>query len=127
MAGGFGEMSWWPRRRLLLYPVLGAALGSLLAALYGEPSQWVTRSGLLLDIAGLLQLEVSGWLTSSLEVYSADERYPYGPPSSFTRHEGIIDDPDRPIRAWLQMFGDVTTGLYLIVAGCVLQLGATWL
>ena len=122
-------MGWWSHRRLLLFPLLLVSAACLATAAFDNPSGWVTRSGLLLDIAGLLQLEVSAWLNSSLEVYGDEALYPNGPPSSFTRQEGIIDDPDTPIRNWIahRLFGEPRLGLMLIIIGCALQLGATFL
>jgi hypothetical protein len=121
-------MAWWKHRRLLLYPLLVAAVGAVIAAFFGSTGMWLTRAGLLLDIAGILQLEVSNWLNDSLDVYGDEEAYPNGPPSSFTRQEGIIDDPDAPLATrWkIILFGDLRTGLYLILAGCALQLAGTW-
>lgn len=121
-------MGWWKHRRLLLYPLLLAAVGAVVAAFFGSTATWLTRAGLLLDIAGILQLEVSNWLNNALDVYGDAEKYPCGPPSSFTRQESIIDDPDAPwaTRWKIALFGDMRMGLYLILAGCVLQLVGTW-
>ena len=106
-------MRWWEHRRHLLYPLLLGAGASVVFAFFGDADKWLTRAGLLLDIAGLLQLEVSNWLSTALHIYGDDELYPNGPPSSFTRQEGIIDDPDAPIATqWkIIMFGDMRTGL----------------
>lgn len=122
-------MALWQHRRLLLYPLLLLVATSIGLAFVQDSALWINRAGLLLDIAGILQLEVSGWLNSALDVYGDEERYPYGPPSSFTRHEGIIDDPDAPVKTWIKirLFGDVQTGLYLILAGCAVQLLSTFL
>lgn len=60
-------------RQRLLYPLLLGSVACMVAAAFSNPSGWVTRAGLLLDIAGLLQLEVSGWLSSSLEMNGDEE------------------------------------------------------
>jgi hypothetical protein len=61
-----------------------------------------------------------------MELYADGKLYPYGPPSSFTRE--VIDDPDRPVRTWItnRIFWTPSTGLYLIIAGCVIQIAAVW-
>lgn len=88
-------------------------------------SKALAASGLLFDIAGIIQLEISGLFDSILEEYGDVKKYPYGPPSSVTRE--IIDDPDSlltPIKNWL--FYNRKTGFRLIVLGFIFQFSGTW-
>lgn len=88
---------------------------------------WLSSAGLLLDILGLVQLEISGVfdrILAALELASAEGKAP----SNLVRH--VIDNPDeaawrRRARWWL--FSGPKTGVQLIAAGCVLQLIGTWL
>jgi hypothetical protein len=90
-------------------------------------ASWVTTAGLLLDMLGLAQLEISGVfdrIMVALEEASNEGKAP----SNLVRH--VIDDPDeaewrKRLRWWL--FSGPKTGVQLIVAGCALQLVGTWL
>jgi hypothetical protein len=97
--------------------VLGIAFAS---------SKWLTSAGLILDVAGIVQLEVSGLFDRVVEHYSDDQKYPYGPPSFITRK--IIHNPDTPIRSALRgaLLFDHKIGFYLIVIGFFLQLSGVW-
>lgn len=87
----------------------------------------ISSAGLVVALAGLIQLEVSGFFSEFLNKFDNEEKYPYGPPSYITRE--IIDNPDRPIRTKMRnlAFFDVRTGFWLIVASILLQLVGTWL
>jgi hypothetical protein len=87
----------------------------------------VGSSGLFLDIAGIIQLEVSGAFGELIDKYGNVGDYPYGPPSHITRQ--IIDNPDTPIRTGIRnaLFFEHRTGIWLLIAGFVLQLSAVWI
>lgn len=89
--------------------------------------KWFASAGLLLTIAGLLQLEVSGLFQKIIDAYSDTKKFPYGPPSHITRE--IIDNPDTPVRTWLRnaLFFNLRTGFWMIVAGTMVQVVAVWL
>jgi hypothetical protein len=87
----------------------------------------ISSAGLIFDIAGIVQLEISGAFESILDEYSDEDAYPYGPPSHITRR--IIEDPDTPIRNSLynHLFNEHRTGFMLIVIGFAFQLLGVWL
>lgn len=116
----------WKRRHWLLPPLLAAIVASFMMVFVGPADHWLNTTGLLLDIAGLVQLEVSGVFARIMEIYGDEERYPGGPPSNITRE--IIDNPDAPIRTGLRnwLFFDGATGLWFIFVGQVQQLAAVW-
>jgi hypothetical protein len=80
-----------------------------------------------LDIAGIIQLELSGAFDSIINKYGDSEKYPHGPPSPITRQ--IIDNPDTPVlnRVQGQLFFQHRTGIWLLIAGFVLQLCGVWI
>ncbi|QLA80630.1 MULTISPECIES: hypothetical protein [unclassified Acidovorax] len=88
--------------------------------------KWLGSAGLLATLAGVVQLEVSGFFDKIMQEYGDEEKYPYGPPSRITRE--IIDNPDTPTRTWLRnmLFFRVRTGFWLIVLGTLVQVGAVW-
>lgn len=85
-------------------------------------SKWVESAGLIFDIAGVVQLEISGLFEHYLEKYGDVGKYPYGPPSHITRQ--IIDNPDTPIRTWIRntAFFEKRTGFWLLVIGFFFRL-----
>lgn len=99
---GFAVKIFWPS------PLAGKLLGS---------------SGLILTVAGVLQLEVSGLFDDIIEQYANSQQ---SPPSSVVRE--IIDNPDTPIRTaarnWL--FFNRTTGIRFVVWGTLIQVAAIW-
>jgi hypothetical protein len=107
---------------LALAPFLGAANlpHVTIAKLIGS-------SGLFFDIAGIIQLELSGAFDTVINKYSDVEKYPYGPPSPITRQ--IIDNPDTPVwnSVQRQLFFEHRTGIGLLITGFVLQLSAVWI
>jgi hypothetical protein len=129
-----------PRKRRILLLLLLACLVSFIAALLNlfpryltvefpsllSRSKWLSTSGLLFDIAGIVQLEISGLFDKIFEEYNDVYKYPGGPPSNITRP--IIDDPDRPFRTGLRnwLFFEHRSGFYLIALGCGLQLTGVW-
>jgi hypothetical protein len=92
----------------------------------GFRGKWVNSAGLMFDVAGVIQLHVSGLFDEIIHKYGDEEKYPLGPPSHITRK--IIDDPDRPMRMWIRtfLFLESTTGFYLLLAGFAFQLMGTW-
>src|SRR5688500_1031525 len=116
----------WNRRHLLLPPLLVMIVASFAMVFIGQPDHWLNTTGLLLGIAGLVQLEVRGVFERIIEIYGDEEKFPGGPPSNITRE--IIDNPDTPIRTGLRnwLFFDGATGLWFIFVGQILQLAAVW-
>jgi hypothetical protein len=124
-------------QRVFLLALFLAGVGSLVVAFIVANTHWqlphlttarmLSSSGLFFDIAGIIQLEVSGTFEKILEKFGNETVYPYGPPSPITRQ--IIDNPDTPIRTGLRnwMFFHHQTGIWLIVTGFVLQLCGVWL
>lgn len=90
-------------------------------------AKFLGSAGLLATVAGLFQLDISGLFERILEVYGDSDKYPFGPPSHITRQ--IIDNPDRPVQAWLRnrCFFDVRTGFWIIVIGTLIQVVAVWI
>lgn len=107
---------------LVLVPFVGEAHTSHVTI-----GKLVGSSGLFLDIAGIVQLEVSGAFEALTDKYGNVDDYPGGPPSHIARQ--IIDDPDAPIRTGLRnmLFFQHRTGIWFLIAGFVLQLSAVWL
>jgi hypothetical protein len=106
---------------LLIAACLCAALGFV-----WDRGKWLTSAGLLFDLAGLVQLEISGLFERIVDRFGDEEEFPYGPPSHITHK--IIDNPDTPVRTALRnfLFFDLKTGFRLIVLGVALQLVAVW-
>lgn len=88
--------------------------------------KWLTTAGLLTTLAGVVQLEVSGFFDKIMKHYKNLKKYPGGPPSKITRE--IIWNPDTPIRTRIRsiIFFSVKTGFWLIVCGTVMQVIAVW-
>lgn len=102
----------------------GCALGVGLP--HARATQWLASSGLLFTLAGVIQLEVSGFFEKFLPQFMDESKHPYGPPSTITRE--IIDDPDRPKEMWARciFFHHPRTGFWLIVVGTLIQIWAAW-
>lgn len=112
--------------KFLLILLLIAAFASFVTVLTGTPVKWLNTSGIFLEIAGIVQLSISGFFEHLMTTYSDEEKYPYGPPSNVTRV--IIDNPDTPLRTGARnlFFYDTRMGAGLIIAGLLLQLTANW-
>jgi hypothetical protein len=116
------------KQKACLVALLAAGVICFFIAPYSSVhSKWIESAGLIFDIAGVVQLEISGLFEDFLEKYGDDEKYPYGPPSHITRE--IIDNPDTPIRTWIRntAFFEKRTGFWLLVLGFVFQITANWL
>jgi hypothetical protein len=121
------------QQRLVLLIAIAVALlaGIPFVGILNSPhltmSKLVGSSGLFFDIAGILQLEISGAFESIMDKYGNVDEYPGGPPSRIARQ--IIDDPDAPIRTALRntMFFEHRTGIRLLIVGFALQLGGVWI
>lgn len=112
---------------ILLASVALLAIGlGCLASGKEQTGKLFTSAGLVAALAGVLQLEVSGFFGKLLEKFDDEDNYPYGPPSYVTRE--IIDNPDQPRRSKIRnlLFFDLRTGFWLIVIGTILQLVGTW-
>ena len=107
--------------------LLAAALASCGMAVSGNTGKSLSSAGLLFDVVGIVQLELSGLFDDTFKQYSGEENFPGGPPSNITRQ--IIDNPDTPIRTWVRnsLFFERRTGFYLIVLGFYFQLAGVWL
>src|SRR5262245_11127582 len=114
-----------PKAILLLTLLAGACVCFALAFVL-DRAKWLSSAGLMFDLAGIVQLEISGLFEHILTKYGDEQKYPHGPPSHITRR--IIDNPDTPIRNYLHnsLFLDLKTGFRLIVLGCTLQLVGIW-
>lgn len=91
--------------------------------------KWCESAGLVFDIAGIVQLEVSGFFDKWLEKYADLEKYPGGPPSQVTRQIFEIENPEKPVSSWFwtTAYFDHRAGFWLLVAGFAFQLTANWL
>lgn len=87
----------------------------------------INTFALLLTLAGLVQLEISGVFEKLAEIFSDDEKYPSGPPSYFCREIMVSPDDDLIEKVKEQCFINPKTGFLLIVIGTVIQLIAVWL
>src|SRR5438477_10732494 len=118
--------------RILLLILLLAALVALAMGMRGAFGQlpsgkWLSTSGYVFALAGIIQLDVSGLFERAVREYANETKYPYGPPSYITRQ--IIDNPDRPFRTRIRngLFFDTRTGFYLVLLATFLQAIGTWL
>jgi hypothetical protein len=109
--------------------LIGAALACLSIALFSaNHSKWLSSASVLIGLAGVVQLEISGLFEHWVQRYGDTSKYPSGPPSHITRQLSDVGDPDRPVRAWLYnaVFFERRTGFHLIVLGGILQLFSIW-
>lgn len=94
-------------------------------ALIGKLS---TTSGLLLSAAALIQLEISGLFEKGFSFYADIEKYPYGPPSHFTRDLVEVLDPDKPVRTFLKtmFFLKPVTGFWMLMLSILFEMIGAW-
>lgn len=118
-------------KRLTKIAFLSCLGASVISLIFGVWSVWelpaisgklVTSGGILMALAGVLQLEISNFFQNLFAEYSDIERYPGWAPSHIARQ--VIDNPDRPIATKVRnlSFFDVQTALWLVIAGTFLQL-----
>jgi hypothetical protein len=110
-------------KAILLLALLAGACACLALACVFDRGKWLSSAGLMFDLAGIVQLEISGLFERYLDKYGDEHG---GPPSPIMRR--IIDNPDTPIRTYLRnlLFFDLKTGFRLIVLGCTVQLIGVW-
>jgi len=123
---GWLKMKPWTRALLVILLLAGVASAAM--TFIGPTGRWLTSAGLLFDIAGIVQLELSGLFEDILERFSDEKKYPYGPPSHITRRIIKDDNPDTPIRSWIQrkVFLEKRTGFQLIFVGFIFQYLGDW-
>lgn len=115
------------RLKTFLCTLLLCAVFSFYMAFKGHPGKWFSSVGLMLDIAGIIQLELSGAFEWAIEKFGDVDKYPGGPPSRITRE--IVDDPNHPIQTWIRnkLYFEHRTGLKFIIAGFFFQLLGVWM
>ena len=115
-------------RGIVLYGMLNAVGICIVMAALGDPSVWLSRAGLVADLTGLLQLEVSGFFGELLSIVLKLDERGEDIPSRYMRE--VIDLPDEDktfkgrIDEWLQR--SPKAGILLIAIGCSLQLVGTF-
>ena len=116
-----------PKKKIfILFVVITLIVLTLGAAkffgFYQSTKNYLVIAGMLFQLTGLYQIEVSGFFDRIYEKYSDEEKYPYGPPSHVTRT--IIDDVDHPRLTWVSnyFFRNTKFGFNLIVVGTILQI-----
>jgi hypothetical protein len=113
--------------KALLIALISLSIIMLFPVLYFEPGKLLLTSGLILTIAGIIQLEITGFFKEVTDEYCDEKKYPFGPPSYITRE--IIDNPDTPIRTYIKniLFFRRHTGVWMLITGCILQIIGVWL
>jgi hypothetical protein len=111
---------------MFLMLLLLCGVASVAMAVHGPTGRWLTSAGLLFDISGIVQLEVSGLFDEIVREYGDVKKYPYGPPSRITRD--IIDNPDAKVRTWFRntFFFERRTGFKFLLVGFVFQYLGDW-
>lgn len=118
----------YQQRRWALYGLLGIAAGCCVNAAFGDADVWLNRAGLIADIAGLVQLEVSGFFDQLAKIAFDLDEQGENIPSRYVRE--IIDTPeeDQTTLGRLDEFlkRSPKAGVLLIGVGCALQLIGTF-
>lgn len=123
-------------RRLMEIGFICCLCAAVIVLVFGVWSVWaspaisgklVTSGGILLALAGVLQLEVSNFFQRVFTEYSNIDRYPGWAPSHVARR--LIDNPDRPIANKVRslFLYEVRTALWLVIVGTFLQLIGVWI
>ena len=116
------------RRHGIIYSLFAVVIFCLVRAYYGDTGLWLTTAGLMLDVTGLVQLDISGLFRSNFDHYDSNpEQFPHGPPSVMMRE--IMEEDHRFARvAWCkrQLFMYPHTGFLIILVGCLVQLAGAW-
>jgi hypothetical protein len=119
------------KRRLI--PIIAAILvacACIIGVIFADNAvPLLATAGILFEIAGLLQLELSGLFDLTLKRYADIEKYPGGPPSPVTRQLEKFGNSYSPIRrtVFRALLFNLKTGLYFILGGLFLQIVAVWL
>jgi hypothetical protein len=116
-------------QKTLFWILLLAGTASVVFGICFSSAKSVESAGLIFDIAGIIQLEISGLFEHFFEKYGDDKKYKFGPPSYITRELSQIGNPDTPIRTWFRnvFYFDRRIGIWLLALGFVFQLMANWL
>jgi hypothetical protein len=118
----------YERRRWMLYSLLGLAAGCCGIAVFHDSDVWLNRAGLIADIAGLVQLEISGFFDELAKIAFDLDAHGENIPSRYVRE--IIDTPeeDQTTLGRLDEFlkRSPKAGVLLIGIGCTLQLIGTF-
>ena len=101
-------------------------LAALSLAAVGPADKWLNTAGLLLDILGLVLLEVSGVLQKFFDTLMEQDAKGEKLSSVYVRE--VIANPDPRWRDIAEdwVLTDPRAGIYAIVAGCVVQIAGTW-
>ena len=89
----------------------------------------LNSSALILSIAGLIQLEITGLFEKVFNYYADQQKYPFGPPSHFNRELIETHNPETPIRTWIwiNLYENRMTGFWIILTSIAIQLVAIWI
>lgn len=116
-------------RYTIFYGLIGCIVICLFKAAFSDPSKWMNSAGLISDLTGIVQLEVSGVFEGLVAAALEHEKQTGNLPSRFVRE--IIATPDEDqtqfgrFEDWLKT--SPKAGVAFIALGCVLQLVATWM
>ena len=116
-------------RYWILYGLMALIATCLIGAAICFPSILVNSAGLISDLTGIVQLEVSGVFEGMLSAGIEREQETGKIPSRWARE--IIDIPGEDFTVklrfeeWLKR--SPKAGVYFIALGCFLQLAATWM
>jgi hypothetical protein len=119
--------------KIFFWALLTAGVVSTVLAIVTWSAKWCVTAGLIFDIAGIVQFEISGLFTKIFDYwaqkYGDEKKYPSGPPSHITRQLIEMADPDQPVRTWFKntFYCGHYAGFWLLVAGFAFQLMANWL
>ncbi len=112
--------------KIMLLALLVTTAVSVICAFFICGSKLLATGGLLLTIAGIMQLEVTDFFRDIFDEYNDETKYPGGPPSSIARR--VIDNPDTPNANMIEsiLFYQRKTGVYFLIVGSALQIVAVW-